>query len=185
MTGKRKRQENFQSRKRQAAAAPASTSSQAPSADVEQHPIANGPQVVASRAQLIQPMQHSAAALVNATGASTPPSTAQSTMQTAHEIKLMATGAQLQPQLQDDASIGAVAGAIRPAGVIAPLLGAQPEVQAVGLSSNQSITPDLQQSAKGSIQAPPAAQRYVVSKPVNDARGHTGYLTFARRSVDD
>ncbi len=31
----------------------------------------------------------------------------------------------------------------------------------------------------------PSSQRYVVAKPVNDARGHTGYLTFARRSVDD
>ncbi len=30
-----------------------------------------------------------------------------------------------------------------------------------------------------------SSQRYVVAKPVNDARGHTGYLTFARRSVDD
>ena len=30
-----------------------------------------------------------------------------------------------------------------------------------------------------------AAQKYVFAKPVNDARGHTGYLTFARRSVDD
>ena len=31
----------------------------------------------------------------------------------------------------------------------------------------------------------PSSQRYVVAKPVNGARGHTGYLTFARRSVDD
>ena len=31
----------------------------------------------------------------------------------------------------------------------------------------------------------PISQQYVVAKPVNDARGHTGYLTFARRSVDD
>ncbi|KAL0032159.1 hypothetical protein WJX77_008335 [Trebouxia sp. C0004] len=31
----------------------------------------------------------------------------------------------------------------------------------------------------------PSLQRYVVAKPVNDARGHTGYLTFAKRSVDD
>lgn len=33
--------------------------------------------------------------------------------------------------------------------------------------------------------AAPTSQRYVVAKPVNEARGHTGYLTFARRSVDD
>ncbi|KAL0025791.1 hypothetical protein WJX79_000295 [Trebouxia sp. C0005] len=31
----------------------------------------------------------------------------------------------------------------------------------------------------------PSSHRYVVAKPVNDARGHTGYLTFARRSVDE
>lgn len=31
----------------------------------------------------------------------------------------------------------------------------------------------------------PTAEQIVVAKPVSDARGHTGYLTFARRSVDD
>lgn len=185
VTGKRKRQENFQSRKRQAAAAPASTSNQAPAADFAQHPIVNVDSAVASSSQLNQPMQHSAAAALNATGASTPPSTAQSTMQTAHETSLMAPRAQLQPQLQDDASLGPVADAIRPAGVIAPLPGAQPEVQAVGVSHGQNAIPGLQESANGSSQPLQPAQRYVVSKPVNDARGHTGYLTFARRSVDD
>ncbi len=38
---------------------------------------------------------------------------------------------------------------------------------------------------KMSSSALPSSQRCVVAKPVNDARGHTGYLTFARRSVDD
>ena len=28
-------------------------------------------------------------------------------------------------------------------------------------------------------------EQHVVARPLNDARGHTGYLTFARRSVDD
>ena len=41
--------------------------------------------------------------------------------------------------------------------------------------------------AQGLKQSPalPQVQKCVVAKPVNDARGHTGYLTFARRSVDD
>lgn len=33
--------------------------------------------------------------------------------------------------------------------------------------------------------AKPSFEQLVLAKPLNDARGHTGYLTFARRSVDD
>ena len=141
----------------------------------------------ALKAQANRPMQYDAAAAVNMIGACTLPSTvtAQSTMQTPHETNLMAPKAQLQPQLQDDTSLVRVSDTISPACVIAPLPGAQPEVQAVGLSNGESTTPKLQESAKGGSQAVLTPQRYVVSKPVNDARGHTGYLTFARRSVDD
>ena len=187
VTGKRKRQENFQSRKRQAAAAPASasTSKPAPPADVAQHPAVDGDPPAALNAQVNHPMQHSAAAAGVMIGAGTPPLSAQSTMQISHETKLMAPRAQLQPLLQDDASLGRVAGTISPAGVIAPLPGAQPEVQAVGLSNGQNNTQELQDPVKGSSQTVLTPQRYVVSKPVNDARGHTGFLTFARRSVDD
>ena len=105
-------------------------------------------------------------------------------MQTSHQTNLVAPIVQPLPQLQDDTLQGAVADNISPAGVIAPLHVAQLEAQAVGPSNGQRSTPGLE-SARGSSQAVPTPQRYVVSKPVNDARGHTGYLTFARRSVDD
>ena len=181
MTGKRKRQESFQSRKRQAATATPSTSNQAPLADVAQHPAMNGNTAAASKAQLNEPVQHGIAAAVNTTAACASPSTAQATMQTSHQNDLVAIGT----ELQDAASLGAVADTISPARVTAPLPIAQPETQAVGLSNGQSTTPRLQEAAKGTSQAMPTPQQYVVSKPVNDARGHTGYLTFARRSVDD
>ena len=145
----------------------------------------NGNTAAALKAQLNGPMQHGIAAAVNTTAACASPSTAQATMQTSHQNDLVAIGAQPELQLQDAASLGAVADTISPARVTAPLPIAQPETQAVGLSNGQSTTPGLQEAAKGTSQAMRTPQQYVVSKPVNDARGHTGYLTFARRSVDD
>lgn len=54
------------------------------------------------------------------------------------------------------------------------------------LGSSQSTLPE--NPANRELKQKPAlpqVQKCVVAKPVNDARGHTGYLTFARRSVDD
>ncbi len=62
---------------------------------------------------------------------------------------------------------------------------AQPMVQQGqqgGVTQAEARTGD---EKKMNSSALPSSQRYVVAKPVNDARGHTGYLTFARRSVDD
>lgn len=182
MTGKRKRQENFQSRKRQAAAALTGTSNQATTAEVAQNPTMDGDPMAALGAQLDQPVQSQAAAAVNATGASPPPSTSQLIAQ---QPDLVAPDTQLRVQLQNDASVGAAADTISPAGATAPISAAQSAVHAVGLSDGQGTRSGLQEPANGSRQTMPTPQRCVVSKPVNDARGHTGYLTFARRSVDE
>lgn len=181
VTGKRKRQENFQSRKRQAATALTDTCNQATTAEVAQNPITNGDPTVSSSAQLNQPVQSQAAA-VDETDASPAPSTTQLTAQ---QTDLAAPSMQLEVQLQNGASFGAAADTISPASATAPTTVVQSDVHAVGLFNAQSTRSGLQESANGSRQAMPTPQRYVVSKPVNDARGHTGYLTFARRSVDD
>ena len=181
VTGKRKRQENFQSRKRQAAAAVTGTSKQATTAEVAQNPTMNGDPTAAVSAQINQPLQSQAAAAVNATDASPPPSTTQLTPQ---QTDLVAPNVQSQVP-PNDASFGAAADTISPASATAPTTVAQSDVHAVGLSNGQGTRSGLQEPASGSRQTIPTPQQYVVSKPVNDARGHTGYLTFARRSVDD
>lgn len=186
VTGKRKRQENFQSRKRQTPAAPAGTSNHAASTE---HITANLPEVAAALdAQLNQPVQQKADAAVNAVGASTPSSAAPSTMQSvAQQINLVTPSNQLQPQLQDVALPEPTADEINPTltSITSPSPASQTDVQATRSSNGQGNVPGLQDSAQGSRQGQPRPQRYVVAKPVNDARGHTGYLTFARRSVDD
>lgn len=179
VTGKRKRQENFQSRKRQAATAVTGASNQATAAEVAQNLTMNGDPTAPLSTQLDQPVQSEAAAAVNAVGASPPPSTTQLTPQ---QTDLVAPNMQSQVQPQNDASLGAAADTINPASATAPT---QSNDHAVGLSNGQGTRSGLQEPANGSRQAMPTPQRYVVSKPVNDARGHTGYLTFARRSVDD
>ncbi|KAL3161774.1 hypothetical protein ABBQ38_008868 [Trebouxia sp. C0009 RCD-2024] len=188
LTGKRKRQENFQSRKRQAATAPTGASNQA---TTTQHPTANPSEAAAAQqldGHLTQPVQHKADAAVNAVGASTPSSPDQSTMPTAHQQTNSTAPSNLpQPQLQDEGPPGPGTNAISPAGGIAPspFPASQTEVQAGRLPNGPGTAVGLQEPAKGSRQEQPAPQRCVVAKPVNDARGHTGYLTFARRSVDD
>ena len=190
VTGKRKRQENFQSRKRQAATEPTGASNHAQIADAAQDTNANPEVTAALGPQLSQPTQHKAAAAMNATAASTPPLAAQLTMQTAQQqtnlvSHSMEPNSQLQPQMQDQALPGPAADAISPVldSVTSPLPVAQPEVQGVSLCNDQGTTSGLQELARGNRQGL-SSQRYVVTKPVNDARGHTGYLTFARRSVD-
>lgn len=184
VTGKRKRQENFQSRKRQAATAPTGASN---GGATTQNPTANLPGAAAAQqldGHLTQPMQRKADAVVSAATAGTPSSPDQSTMQT----NSTAPSNTPQPQLQEEeeAPPGPGTNAINPAGGLAPSpLPASPtEGQPGGLPNGQGAAPGLLESAKASRQEP-TPERCVVAKPVNDARGHTGYLTFARRSVDD
>ena len=53
------------------------------------------------------------------------------------------------------------------------------------LTANPASQLQSQQAKTVDNTAGHAVPKYVVAKPVNEARGHTGYLTFARRSVDD
>ena len=53
------------------------------------------------------------------------------------------------------------------------------------LTANPAPQLHLQQTKTVDNAAGHAVPKYVVAKPVNEACGHTGYVTFARRSVDD
>ena len=183
VTGKRKRQEEFQSRKRQAPSAPVGISNQAAAT---QHLTTNPPEPAASLDA--QVTQHKADAAVSAVGSSTPSSPDNLIMPTASPHTASVAFSNLpEPQLQDEMSLAPGTDASDPAvgAVTSPLPASQTAAQAAHMSNGQGTVPGLQDSAKGSRQEQPSPQRCVVAKPVNDARGHTGYLTFARRSVDD
>lgn len=106
---------------------------------------------------------------------------------------------QEQSQTETAPQIEALTASIQPA---------QPDTNA-GDDALQGVKQEALQSTKpvtpvSSVEQPPKAgkanglvqqaiqskaktgfEQHVVARPLNDARGHTGYLTFARRSVDD
>lgn len=53
----------------------------------------------------------------------------------------------------------------------------------VNQASNADHASDPVQASQPRAKA--GSEQRVVAKPLNDARGHTGFLTFARKSVDD
>ena len=186
VSGKRKRQENFQSRKRQAQTAP-------PGADVAietagvQDATAQPATSMATDDQLDQGVQASAALVMTRLA---PKTELSGTTALPHDLSTntMSLDRQLQQQMQGASSPWRAALANSPAdsdhAVPSPI--GQPDVQAVGASVNGQVkvqgVEKLAADHSGSKSGP---QRCVVAKPVNEARGHTGYLTFARRSVDD
>ena len=93
---------------------------------------------------------------------------------------------QLQQPSAESSHVAKLAGSIRQFlenGIPSTMIEAAEEC-VLGVSQHTSrenpAAREVQQSP-----ALPQVQKCVVAKPVNDARGHTGYLTFARRSVDD
>ena len=184
MSGKRRRQENFQSRKRQApSAAPgADTSTEtAITEDMDTQPAAS----VAMDSRLNPEMQSSV--LLAVTGVA-PETGSLGTTASLHDQTTDTANLNGQLQLQGVPPAGLAAHTMSPANsnhAASPPI-AQPDEQANRASTNGQVNaPSVEKPATDRSGMKSGPQRCVVAKPVNEARGHTGYLTFARRSVEN
>lgn len=64
--------------------------------------------------------------------------------------------------------------------------GARPDASQTNVVGQASAAvADGSKSVVSQNKAKPGFEQRVVARPLNEARGHTGYLTFARRSVDE
>ena len=172
VSGKRKRQENFQSRKRQAHAALTNTPNPPQTANND-----HDAEAAAKDAGLKLDSQTADAHTASVQDENA--SVAQS-LTADQQAELRSQPQLIEPPPTSDAVMLARRGAAAssPAAHSDQQVTSPSNIEAGALGLGKLVKPQN----TGDL---PKSQRFVVAKPVSDARGHTGYLTFARRSVDD
>ena len=187
VSAKRKRQEEFQSRKRQAQAPSAANDnlSVTTTGSAQMSATPSGPATQATDSLDISMTEAAPTTSAPMNGQTQLEGSAAQSNATKGSSAAV-PGLLSQPQLADDIQRDAPSAANDNANSLQatlPQAKGAPDGVATAAETRQAGGSKAHQGLAGSVV--PSAQRCVVAKPVNDARGHTGYLTFARRSVDD